>query len=372
MDGAAILWDMALTPLLGTAECSASGLAGVAAGAVVGVAAGGLACNLEEVGAGVEALGQVGGGKVQLTLPAVPLKRDRCFLFGDIKEADEMMITILSGKGGTGKTTVATNLAWVLSLNWKVQLLDADVEEPDDHLFLPPQIEETDSVEILLPRVDQKACTKCGECAKVCQFGAISVFKTGVMVFDSLCHGCGACTLACPEEAITEVPKVIGEVKSGKVCKRIDFSMGILNVGEPSGVRVIRKLKEKIDPSADVVIVDASPGTSCPVVEALRNADFALLVTEPTPFGLHDLQMAVGLASEMGVKAGIVVNRDSEGFEGVDRFSKESGVPILMRIPYDPQIAELYSKGILFSSRFPQWKVEFDRLFEKIREMVEP
>ncbi|MCD6550908.1 ATP-binding protein [Thermotoga sp.] len=282
-----------------------------------------------------------------------------------------MIITVLSGKGGTGKTTVATNLAWVLSQSRKVQLLDADVEEPNDHLFLPPQIEETEPVEMLLPQVDQKACIKCGKCAKVCQFGAISVFKTGVMVFDSLCHGCGACALVCPKNAITEVPKAIGEVKSGKVHERINFSMGILNIGEPSGVKVIRKLKEKIDPSADIVIVDAPPGTSCPVVEALRGSDFALLVTEPTPFGLHDLQMAVELVSEMGIKAGIVVNRDSRGYESVERFSEESDIPILMRIPYDPQIAELYSRGILFSSHLPQWKVEFERLFEKIREMVE-
>ena len=151
-----------------------------------------------------------------------------------------MIITVLSGKGGTGKTTVATNLAWVLSQSRKVQLLDADVEEPNDHLFLPPQIEETEPVEMLLPQVDQKACIKCEKCAKVCQFGAISVFKTGVMVFDSLCHGCGACALVCPKNAITEVPKAIGEVKSGKVHERINFSMGILNIGEPSGVKVIR------------------------------------------------------------------------------------------------------------------------------------
>ncbi|MDI3517504.1 MAG: hypothetical protein PWP37_1088 [Thermotogota bacterium] len=282
-----------------------------------------------------------------------------------------MIITVLSGKGGTGKTTVATNLAWVLSLNWKVQLLDADVEEPNAHLFLPPQIEKTDPVEILLPRVNQSSCTRCGECAKACQFGAISVFKTGVMVFDSLCHGCGACTLVCPEKAITEVPKAIGEVRMGTVCEDIKFGMGLLNIGEPSGVKVIRKLKEKIDTSVDVVIIDAPPGTSCPVVEALRSADFALLVTEPTPFGLHDVRMAAELVSEMGVKAGIVVNRNIEGFDGIDHFSEESGIPILMRIPYDPQIAELYSQGILFSSRLPQWKMKFDKLFEGIKELVE-
>jgi len=281
-----------------------------------------------------------------------------------------MIITVLSGKGGTGKTTVATNLAWVLSLSWKVQLLDADVEEPNAYLFLPPQMERTDPVEILLPRVNQSVCTKCGECAKVCQFGAISVFKTGVMVFDSLCHGCGACVLVCPEKAITEVPKVIGEVSLGTVCGEINFGMGLLNIGEPSGVKVIRKLKEKIDTSVDVVIIDAPPGTSCPVVEALRSADFALLVTEPTPFGLHDVRMAAELVSEMGVKAGIVVNRDLEGFDGVDHFSKESGIPVLMRIPYDPQIAELYSQGVLFSSRLPQWKIKFDELFEKIKELM--
>ncbi|PLV59083.1 ATP-binding protein [Thermotoga sp. KOL6] len=281
-----------------------------------------------------------------------------------------MIITVLSGKGGTGKTTVATNLAWVLSFEWKVQLLDADVEEPNAHLFLSPQIDETKSVEILIPKVNQTVCTKCGECAKACQFGAISVFKAGVMVFESLCHGCGACSMICPERAITEIPKPIGQIKLGEALNDIRFGMGVLNIGEPSGVKIIRELKKNIDTSADVVIIDAPPGTSCSVVESLRGADFALLVTEPTPFGLHDVRMAAELVAEMGIKSGIVVNRDSEGFNGIDLFSKESGIPILMRIPYDTRIAELYSRGILLSAQLPEWKTKFTELFKEIKELV--
>ncbi|MCD6545446.1 MAG: ATP-binding protein [Thermotogae bacterium] len=281
-----------------------------------------------------------------------------------------MIITILSGKGGTGKTTVSTNLAKVLSENLKVQLLDADVEEPNDHIFFNAGFSQTESVNILLPVVDESRCIQCGECAKVCQFGAIALFSTGVKVFETLCHGCGACSIACPVDAISEKPKEIGKVKIGTVNATMNFGMGILNIGEPSGVRIIRQLKKHIDRKVDVVLIDSSPGTSCPVVESLREADFAILVTEPTTFGLHDLKLATDLVKEMNIPAGIVINRDNEEVTIIDDFAKEADIPIILRIPFDREIATLYSRGELFVEHLPKWKKRFFDAFETIKGLI--
>lgn len=276
-----------------------------------------------------------------------------------------MVIAVLSGKGGTGKTTIATNLAWTLSRATPVQLLDADVEEPNSHLFFEVKFEYEEQVLLLLPKVNKDKCTLCGECARVCQFGAISVFKTGVMVFDSLCHGCGACSIICPTKAIYEVPKEIGVVKLGKVDENLSFGMGLLNIGEPSGVRVIRQLKKHIDGSR-ITIIDAPPGTSCPVVETLRGADFALMVTEATPFGLHDLRLAVDVVKEMKIPMGIIVNRASDDYTEVEKFAKEKDIPVLERIPFDRDIAECYSRGLLFTKEDPEWFIRFEKLFDNI------
>ncbi|SHF18561.1 MinD superfamily P-loop ATPase, contains an inserted ferredoxin domain [Marinitoga hydrogenitolerans DSM 16785] len=281
-----------------------------------------------------------------------------------------MKITILSGKGGTGKTTISTNLAYTLSKIYNVQLLDVDVEEPNDHLFFDINFEKEESVDILLPIVDNNACIKCGECAKACQFGAISVFPTGTMVFESLCHGCGACAMVCPVNAIKEEPKSIGKIKLGKINENLKFGMGLLNIGEPSGVRNIRQLKKHIDRSADIVLIDSQPGTSCPVVESLRNTDFAILVTEPTTFGLHDLALAVDLVKEMGIPAGIVVNRDTGKTNMIDEYSKKENIPIILKIPFDRNIAKLYSEGKIFSQYLPEWEEKFRKAFETIKGMI--
>ncbi|AFK06464.1 P-loop ATPase, MinD superfamily [Mesotoga prima MesG1.Ag.4.2] len=276
-----------------------------------------------------------------------------------------MVIAVLSGKGGTGKTTLATNLAGAISDEFEVQLLDADAEEPDVHLFFEPNIHHEEGVELLLPVIDNKKCTRCGKCAEVCQFGALSVFQTGVMVFESLCHGCGLCTFICPEKAITERPKVIGKVQTGKINKKIDFGMGILEIGEPSPVKVIRTLKKHINRDR-IVIIDSPPGTSCSVVETLRNVDYAILVTEPTPFGLHDLKLAVEIVREMDIPFGIVINRDTGSYTLVDEYASEENFSVLERIPFDRGIAESYSEGKLFVETSPIWKARFKSLAERI------
>jgi len=282
-----------------------------------------------------------------------------------------LIINILSGKGGTGKTTVSTNLAFLLrNEGLNVQLLDADVEEPNTHIFFDIDFYEERSVDLLLPVVDKEKCTLCGECGKVCQFGAIVVFPTTVMVFDYLCHGCGACTMVCPEKAITEKPKSIGKISYGMTKEGIAYGMGLLNIGEPSGVRIIRELKKGMRKDVDVTIIDSPPGTSCPVVESLRKSDFAVLVTESTPFGLHDLKMALNVVEEMGIKHGVVINRYDPAFKDMEVFLNSKNIPILMKIPFDRKIAEHYSKGKIFSAYIPEWKEKFLEMYERIKGLI--
>jgi len=274
-----------------------------------------------------------------------------------------LKIAVLSGKGGTGKTLVSTNLANILSKNIDVELLDCDVEEPNSSLFYNVDFEKETSVNIDLPVVDNDICTKCRKCADSCQFGAINVFSTGTMVFESLCHGCGVCSDVCPVNAITERKKEIGTIKYGKLNK-INFGEGLLNIGEPSGVKVIRELKE-FSNKIDVQILDSPPGASCSVVETLRDADYAILVTEPTPFGLHDLKSAQEIAENMGIKHGVVINRFEEEYDEMNEFLEAKSVDTLQKIPFSREIAEIYSKGDLISD-----KEEYAHLFEKIAEKV--
>ncbi|MGD8398438.1 MAG: ATP-binding protein, partial [Anaerolineae bacterium] len=250
-----------------------------------------------------------------------------------------MIIAVASGKGGTGKTTVATSLALSITASGEEALLflDCDVEEPNAALFLKPVLNHQERVGILIPEVDYDKCIFCGRCAEVCPWHAIAVVGQKVLVFPELCHGCGSCTLNCPEDAIDEVLHVMGTLESGEMGP-LEFGHGILDVGQAMAVPIIRQLKAKHmqDGRERVAILDASPGTSCPVVETMRGADFVLLVTEPTPFGLHDLRLAVEVArDELGLPVGVVVNRDGVGDEGVDEYCAAEGIPILMRIPID-------------------------------------
>jgi MinD superfamily P-loop ATPase len=251
--------------------------------------------------------------------------------------------------------------------------LDCDVEEPNAHLFLKPVIERREDVGILLPHVDFDACTYCGTCAEVCVFHALAVVGKRVLVFPQLCHGCGSCAYNCPENAIQEVLKPTGYLELGAVQVgdvQVQFGQGVMNIGEAMATPIIRQLKQRYLPQTDeaLAILDAPPGNACPVVETMRAMDFVLLVTEPTPFGLHDLRVATQVAQEeLKVPAGVVVNRVGVGDEGVEEFCKEANIPILMRLPLDRRIAEAYAEGIPLVEAFPQYKPLFVDLYQQIR-----
>jgi MinD superfamily P-loop ATPase len=279
-----------------------------------------------------------------------------------------MIISVASGKGGTGKTLVATNLALSLMGGNKVQLLDCDVEEPNAHIFFPSTVNQSKPVFLPIPRVDETKCTYCGKCAEVCAYNAIAVIKKKVLVFPALCHGCGACSYLCPESAISEEGKQIGVVERGS-SEEMDFIQGKLAVGEIAAPFVIREVKKHIDP-AGIVIIDVPPGTSCPVVEAVKGSDFCLLVTEPTPFGLNDLSLAVEVVRKLGIKCGVVMNRVGVGDEQVENYCHEQEIPILLKIPLDRKIATLYSQGIPFIEGMPEWRDAFVKLFQDIDQIV--
>ncbi len=285
-----------------------------------------------------------------------------------------MKIAIASGKGGTGKTTVATSLALSLvrALPGSTLFWDCDVEAPNAHLFLKPTLEHRQDVGILIPQVDEAKCSHCGKCAEVCQYHAIAVVGKKVMVFSQLCHGCGSCALICPEGAISEVLDVMGVLESGPAAGGIAFARGVMNVGEPMAVPIIRQLKKWAAPKPDqVVIADAAPGTSCPVVESVRGADFLLLVTEPTPFGLHDLRLAAQVGRELALPMGIVINRDGIGDAGVDEFCQAEELPILLRIPYERAIAEGIAQGRTLVEIHPEYVGQFQQMFVVIAQTVE-
>jgi MinD superfamily P-loop ATPase len=279
-----------------------------------------------------------------------------------------MIISIASGKGGTGKTLVATSLAVSLKGRQAVQLLDCDVEEPDDHIFLKPVITGSEAVNIPVPRIDETKCTRCGRCAEVCAYHAIAVLGEHVLTFPELCHGCGACSYLCPEKAITEEDREIGLVEVGRA-DGLDFVQGRLSVGEAMAPPVIRKVKARTNRKG-AVIIDAPPGTSCPVVEAVKGSDFCLLVTEPTPFGLNDLKLAVATVREMGIACGIVLNRAGNGDSGVTEYCFREDLPVLLTIPLEMEIARLYSRGITLAEGLPGWRESFIELFKNITERV--
>ncbi len=284
-----------------------------------------------------------------------------------------MIIAVASGKGGTGKTTVAVSLALSLAAEDPL-FVDCDVEEPNAALFLRPTIDERREVGQMIPRVDPEVCTACGRCAEVCQFNALAVVAEDVLVFPELCHACGSCMLNCPEEAITEELDVTGVIERG-AAGRITFAQGILNVGEAMAVPVIRQLKRWVVPASGSdgpVILDAPPGNACPVVEVMHGADFVLLVTEPTPFGLHDLRLAVEVArGEMGLPVGVVINREGVGDRGVEAFCQAEHVPILMRIPIERRIAEAYSEGVPLVEELPTYRERFRALYSDVARVLD-
>jgi MinD superfamily P-loop ATPase len=279
-----------------------------------------------------------------------------------------MIISIASGKGGTGKTLVATSLALSLKDSHRVQLLDCDVEEPNDHIFMKPMIERRETVYIQVPKVDEAKCTHCGKCAEVCAYNAIAVLPDRVLVFPELCHGCGACSYLCPEKAISEEGRKIGVVEQGH-SDGIEFVQGRLTIGEAMATPVIRQVKELANQDG-IVVIDIPPGTSCPVVESIKDSHFCLLVTEPTPFGLNDLALAVETVRELNIPLAVVLNRAGVGDKIVEEYCRKEDIPILLTIPLDAEIARLYSKGLTLVEGMPQWQERFAGLWDQIREMV--
>lgn len=282
-----------------------------------------------------------------------------------------MKIAVASGKGGTGKTTVATSLAISLSNAHDVQFLDCDVEAPNAHLFLNPVFEDQKPAVIRIPKIDQDRCTLCGKCVEVCEFHALVKVGKTIMVFPQLCHGCGSCTWNCPEGAITEIPNPIGKIEWGVSLSKINFAHGVLTLSEPMSTPIIRQLK-KMDGIDDreIMILDAPPGASCSVVETLRGVDFALLVTEPTPFGLHDLKQMLGIVEEMKIPCGVVINREGIGNDQVRTYLAEHEIPVLMQIPFEKEIAQGTAAGQTLNDIHPEFEKEFLNLYHQIYEIV--
>ena len=282
------------------------------------------------------------------------------------QNGEQMIIAVASGKGGTGKTTVAVNLA--LSLP-NVQVLDCDVEEPNSHIFLNPVNEVVKPAYTLVPTVNYDRCDYCGKCAAACEYNALVVVpQKEVMVFPELCHGCGLCSLVCPQDAISEKTREIGVIKTGKSSDgSVDLVYGVLNIGEVMATPLIDQVKAELNPEK-TVIIDVSPGTACPVIAAVQGSDYCVLVTEPTPFGLYDLRLAIEVLRVLKIPFGVVINKAGIGDRKVYEHCEKEGIPILLEIPYDRRIARCYSEGVPFVKEMPEWKERFAGIVDSIYE----
>ncbi|HOC60949.1 MAG TPA: ATP-binding protein [Smithellaceae bacterium] len=273
-----------------------------------------------------------------------------------------MKISVASGKGGTGKTTVSVNLARTMAI--PVQLLDCDVEEPNAHLFLKSNEFKEEIVTIPVPQVNESLCDGCGACSKFCEYHAIVTFGTAPLIFPEMCHGCGGCALVCPPKAISETGRRIGVVETRR-SEDITLISGRLDIGVAMAPPLIRAVKEHLQNNG-TSILDAPPGTSCPVITSVRDTDMVLLVTEPTPFGLHDLMLAVEMVRELQLPFGVIVNRMGSGDERVQAYCRRESIPILLEIPDDRRIAWHYSRGVLMVDALPEYRELFKTLLQKI------
>ena len=274
-----------------------------------------------------------------------------------------MIISVASGKGGTGKTTVSVNLA--ASLDTPLKLLDCDVEEPNVHLFIRPDNLVSSTETTFVPVIDEQRCNGCRKCADLCAFNALAAIGDRVLVFPELCHSCEGCREICPEQAVREGYRELGTIETGR-WKHITLSYGRLRVGEAMSPPLISRVQAIIE-TADLVIIDAPPGTSCPAINAMKVSDYVLLVSEPTPFGLHDLRLTVEAVRQLNIPCGLVINRADIGDAEVYRYARCESLPILMEIPFDRTIAEIYSRGGLLVDQSSEWRARFSRLFEAIQ-----
>jgi len=277
-----------------------------------------------------------------------------------------MILAVASGKGGTGKTTIAVSLALAAVEEKEVLLADCDVEEPNVHILIKPNIEEKLSVTVPVPIIDEQKCSRCGICSETCRFNAVAVLHSGVVFFENLCHSCGACVLACPENALSEEKRFIGVMEKGN-SSGIEYIGGRLNVGEARATPLIKFIKSHLNRVDSDIIIDVSPGTSCPVIEAVRGVDLILLVTEPTPFGLNDLKLSVETFKQLHIPYVVLVNRSDIG-NGLDEWCASENIEVVMSIPFDRKIAEGYSKGIVPYLLSEEWRKRFVELWRRLKE----
>lgn len=280
-----------------------------------------------------------------------------------------MKIAVASGKGGTGKSTVVANLAYSLAERQPLAVVDCDVEEPNLHLFFPASSEDL-PVNVEIPEIDATRCTYCGACGEFCRYGALTIFKDRHLFLPELCHSCGGCEIVCPIGAISTMKRQIGVVQIRKPTSGLTLITGLLQEGEVQAPPVIRMAKDQAE-GHPLILYDASPGIACPVIETLDGVDFCIFVTESTPFGIHDLRLAYGVAEELGIPAGVVINRSDGDDEIIRDFCTEHLLPILLTIPFDRTIAAIQNKGNLIARELPEWRERFIELFESVNRVKE-